>query len=61
MSTIVYDLTVGSEFMTAGGKQPLNDAIRNFNNEPDMQFALHGGRTPFERPASGVNDVVAII
>ena len=59
-SSKLYDLTLGSEFMTAAGKTALDDAVRNLNNEFDLQYALHGGRTASERPAPGVDDVIAI-
>jgi hypothetical protein len=57
-SSNVYNLTLGSEFLTAGGLKGLTDATPNENL--DNRDTRLGHPTPFNRPPNGVDDVVAI-
>lgn len=63
-SSKLYDLTIGSEFMTSAGMTPLTDpqtgGVANLNHGYDTQFMYHGGRLPTEKPAAGVDSIVAI-
>ena len=60
----LYDLTIGSEFMTSAGMTPLTDpakgGVANLNHGFDTQYVYHGGRLPNEKPAAGVDGIVAI-
>ncbi len=63
-SSKLYDLTIGTEFMTSAGMTPLTDpkagGVANLNHGYDSQFMYHGGRLPHEKPAAGVDGIVAI-
>jgi len=58
-SSNLYDLTIGSEYMTAAGKMSLNDAIANLNNAADP-IQYRSGRPDSRRPATGIDSLVAI-
>ena len=63
-SSKLYDLTIGTEFMTSAGMTPLTDpsagGVANLNHGYDSQFMYHGGRLSHEKPATGVDGIVAI-
>jgi len=63
-SSKLYDLTIGSEFMTSEGITPLTDpqtgGVANLNHGYDTQYMYHGGRLGHQKPSAGVDGIVAI-